>query len=480
MAETQARLEIEDLQNNLREVQELLLRQKLVEDLVHRQEIPKHGLVEQLVHKQHLTELRAKLERLHAADVAFILDALPLDERLAVWELVKADRDGEILLEVSDAVRESLIASMDSRELVAAAETLEADEIADIAPDLPKGVIEEVVQSLPAEERERLRAALSYPEGSVGALMDFDHVSVREDVALEAVTRYLRRLDELPGHTDQLFVIGRDQELKGTLPLARLIVTDLDREVSSVVIPESVRFSPEDPAEDAANAFERYDLVSAPVVDEGGRLIGRLTVDAVVDYIRQKSAESQLAEAGLAHEEDIFAPVLDSFKNRWSWLAINLITAFIASRVIGAFEDSIARLVALAALMPIVAGIGGNSGNQTTTMIVRALALGQIQGANWTKLLGKEIGVALLNGAIWGTLLGAMAYLFYGNVALGGVMALAMILNLVLAATMGVAIPWIRARFGKDPAAGSSVLITACTDSGGFFIFLGLATVFLM
>src|SRR4051812_6721207 len=480
MSEVQSRLEIEDLQRNLREVQELLLRQKLVEDLVHRQEMPKHGLVEQLVHKQHLTELRAKLERLHPADVAFILDALPLDERLAVWELVKADRDGEILLEVSDAVRESLIASMDSRELVAAAETLEADEIADIAPDLPEGVIEEVVQSLPAEERDRLRAALSYPEGSVGALMDFDHVSVREDVALEAVTRYLRRLDELPGHTDQLFVIGRDQELKGTLPLARLIVTDLDREVSSVVIPESVRFSPEDPAEDAANAFERYDLISAPVVDARGRLVGRVTVDAVVDYIRQKSAESQLAEAGLAQEEDIFAPVLNSFKNRWSWLAINLVTAFIASRVIGAFEGSIARLVALAALMPIVAGIGGNSRHQTITMIVRAPALGQIQRDYWRKLIAKELGVALLNGVVWGGLLGLIAYAFYGNVALGGVLALAMILNLDLAATMGVAIPWMRARFGRDPAVGSSVLITAVTDSGGFFIFLGLATLFLV
>jgi magnesium transporter len=480
MAETQARLEIEDLQQNLREVQELLLRQKLVEDLVHRQEMPKHDLVQQLVHKQHLTELRAKLERLHPADIAFILDALPLDERLAVWELVKADRDGEILLEVSDAVRESLIASMDSRELVAAAETLEADELADIAPDLPPSVMEEVVQALPAEGRERLRAALSHPEGSVGALMDFDHVAVREDVTLEAVTSFLRRLDELPSHTDQLFVIGRDQELRGALPLARLIVTDLHLLVSSVVVPDSVKFSPEDRAEDAANAFERYDLVSAPVVDARGRLVGRLTVDAVVDYIRRKSAESQLAEAGLAQEEDIFAPVLNSFKNRWSWLAINLVTAFVASRVIGAFEGSIARLVALAALMPIVAGIGGNSGNQTITMIVRALALGQIQGAYWRKLLAKEIGVALLNGTVWGTLLGVMAYVFYGSVALGGVMALAMILNLVLAASMGVTIPWVRARFGKDPAVGSSVLITACTDSGGFFIFLGLATLILM
>jgi magnesium transporter len=480
MPETQARLEIEDLQKHVLEVQELLHRHKVVENLIGRQDMPKHGLVEQLVHKQHLAELRTKLERLHAADIAFILDALPLEERLAVWNLVKADRDGEILLEVSDAVRESLIASMDPRELVAAAETLEADELADIASDLPPSVMEEVVQALPLEERERLRAALSYPEGSVGALMDFEHVAVRENVTLEAVTRFLRRLDELPDHTDQLFVIDRDQGFKGTLPLSRLIVSDLHLEVSSVVIPESVKLYPEDAAEDAANAFERYDLISAPVVDSRDRLVGRLTVDAVVDYIRRKSAESQLAEAGLAQEEDIFAPVLNSFKNRWSWLAINLVTAFIASRVIGAFEGSIARLVALAALMPIVAGIGGNSGNQTITMIVRALALGQLQGAYWRTLLAKEIGVALLNGAVWGTLLGAIAYAFYGSVPLGGVMALAMILNLVLAAIMGVAIPLVRARFGKDPAVGSSVLITACTDSGGFFIFLGLATLILM
>src|SRR5260221_7336056 len=334
MAETQARLEIEDLQQTLRDVQELLLRQKLVEDLVHRQEMAKHGLVEQLVHKQHLTELRAKLDRLHPADVAFILEALPLQERQAVWELVKADRDGEILLEVSDAVRESLIASMDSRELVAAAETLEADEIADIARDLPEGVIEEVVRALPAEERERLRAALSYPDGSVGALMDFAHVSVREDVTLEAVTRYLRRMDELPDHTDQLFVVDRAQRLKGTLPLARLIVSDLEHEVAKVMLPDSVKFYAQDSAEDAASAFERYDLVSAPVVDASDTLVGRLTVNAVVDYIRERTAESRLAEAGLRQEEDVFAPVLDSFKNRWSWLALNILNALIGSRAI--------------------------------------------------------------------------------------------------------------------------------------------------
>jgi magnesium transporter len=456
MPEALARLEVEDLQQTLREIQALIS------------------------HKAKSAELRARLDALHPADVAYLLEALPLDERLAVWNRVKADRDGEILLEVSEAVRESLIEAMDSAELVAAAETLEADELADIAADLPAGVMEEVVQSLPLEERERLRAALSYPEGSVGALMDFDHVAVRDDVTLEAATRYLRRMDELPDHTDQLFVVDRAQRLKGTLPLARLIVSDLEHEVTKVMVAESVKFSPQDSAEDAASAFERYDLVSAPVVDAADTLIGRLTVNAVVDHIRERSAESRRAEAGLRQEEDVFAPVLDSFKNRWAWLAVNLVTAFIASRVIGLFEGSIERLVALAALMPIVAGVGGNSGNQTITMIVRALALGQIQGSYWRQLLTKEIGVALLNGVVWGTLLGLVAYAFYGNVALGGVMALAMILNLVLAAVMGVAIPWLRARFDRDPAVGSSVLITACTDSGGFFIFLGLATLFLI
>jgi magnesium transporter len=457
MAEAvQSRLETEELQQNLSEVQALL----------------RDG--------ERPGELRAKLDALHPADIAYILEALPPDERLRVWDLVKADRDGDILVEVSDAVRESLIASMNSAELVAAAETLEADELADIAPDLPPAVIEEVVQSLPVEERERLRAALSYPEGTVGALMDFDHVAVREDVTLEAATRYLRRFDELPDHTDQLFVVDREQQFKGTLPLARLIVSDLDLQVAGVIVPESVKLHPEDSAEDAANAFERYDLISAPVVDANDKLIGRLTVDAVVDYIRLRSAESQLAEAGLRHEEDVFASVLDSFKNRWAWLAVNLVTAFIASRVIGVFEHSIAQLVALATLMPIVAGIGGNSGNQTITLIVRALALGQIQGAYWTKLLAKELGVALMNGVVWGSLLGAIAYLLYGRLALAAVMALAMTLNLMLAAAAGVAIPWLRARGGRDPAPGSSVLITAVTDSGGFFIFLGLATLFLV
>ena len=481
MAETAAPTkDLEDLQEDLREVQDLLRRHRIVEGLVRRQEIPGHELVESLVHKQNVTELRAKLDRIHPADIAYILEALPLDERLVVWDLVKAERDGEILLEVSDAVRESLIASMDSHELVAAAEQLEADEIADLAPDLPDDVIHDVFQSLPVEEREQLRAAMSYPEDAVGALMDFDVVSIREDVALEVVTRYLRRFDELPDHTDQVFVVDRDERLKGVLPLSKLIVAELEDTVGKVMVRDMVTLYPDDKAQEAAKAFERYDLVSAAVVDEEGRLVGRVTIDKVVDYIREKSESEVLAQAGLREEEDVFSSVWASVKNRWSWLAINLVTAFVASRVIGVFEGSIEKLVALAALMPIVAGIGGNSGNQTITMIVRSIALGQVQIEQAKKLFAKEIGVSMVNGLIWGGMLGIIAYMLYGSMSLGLVMTAAMTLNLILAALMGVGIPLAMMKLGRDPAMGSSVLITAVTDSGGFFIFLGLATLFLL
>ena len=470
----------EDVQQELREVQELLARHRVVEGLVHRQEMPRHELVEEIVHKQHIAELRRKLDELHPADIAYILEALPLDERLFVWDLVKADRDGEILLEVSDAVRETLIEAMDSHELVAATEQLDTDEIADLAPDLPSEVMQDVFRALSVEEREQLRAAMSYDEDSVGALMDFEAVTVREDVSLEAVLRYLRRFDELPDHTDQLFVVDREERLQGVLPLNLLLVTDPDEMVSNIMVAEPLTLEPDEKAQTAAQAFERYDLVSAPVADKERKLVGRVTVNAVVDYIRESTETEQLSRAGLREGEDIFASVWDSVKNRWAWLAINLVTAFVASRVIGAFEGSIEKLVALAALMPIVAGIGGNSGNQTITMIVRAYALDQVSPTSAKRLLRKELGVALLNGFIWGSVIGVVAWLLYDNEALGLVMTAAMILNLLLAALMGVLIPMTLLKLGRDPAMGSSVLITALTDSGGFFIFLGLATLFLI
>ena len=470
----------ESLQDRLAQVVALLGRHRVVEDLTHRQEGRHQDLVENLVHRQNISELQRKLDDLHPADIAHILEALPLNDRLTVWQLVKAERDGDILLEVSDAVRESLLADMDDDEILAAAKDMDADELADLALELPRDVVHELMESLDSHDRERVRSALSYHEDQVGALMDFEMVTIREDVSLEVVLRYLRRLKELPGHTDKLFVVDYDGVLKGVLPIKRLLVNDPDKQVAEVMANDPVIFHPDDEANDAAQAFERYDLVSAPVVDGNGKLIGRLTIDEMVDLIREESETEVLNMAGLREEEDIFASVWKSVRNRWSWLAINLITAFVASRVIGLFDGSIEKLVALAALMPIVAGIGGNSGNQTITMIVRAMALDQVGTGNTSRLVRKELSVALINGLVWGGVIGGVAFWLYDSFALGLVMTSAMTLNLLLAALMGVLIPMTLMRMGRDPAMGASVMITAMTDSGGFFIFLGLATIFLI
>lgn len=480
MTEVEAKKPQESLQDRLNQVVDLLHKHKLVEDLTHRQEGQHQDLVENLVHRQNLAELQRKMDELHPADIAHILESLPLDDRLTVWQLVKAERDGDILLEVSDAVRETLIADMDDHEILAAARDMDADELADLAPELPRDVVHELMETLDAQQRERVRSALSYEEDQVGALMDFEMVTIRDDVSLEVVLRYLRRLKELPGHTDKLFVVDYDGVLKGVLPIKRLLVNDPDKDVAEVMATDPVTFNPDEDGYDAAQAFERYDLISAPVVDKNGKLIGRLTIDEMVDLIREESESEVLNMAGLREEEDIFASVWKSVGNRWAWLATNLVTAFIASRVIGLFEGSIEKLVALAALMPIVAGIGGNSGNQTITMIVRAMALDQIQTSSANRLLRKELGVALVNGLVWGGVIGLVAFYLYGNWELGAVMTGAMTLNLLLAALMGVLIPMTLLRLGRDPAMGSSVMITAMTDSGGFFIFLGLATLFLM
>ena len=466
------------LQGHLARVSEMLDRYRVGEELAARE---RGGREEDPVAAEaSVAELQRAIDQLHPADVAHILEALPPEDRLSVWNLVKADRDGEILLEVSDAVRESLLADMDAPEILAAAEQLDADELADLAEDLPDDVVHELMQRLDAPEREQLRSAMSYEEDQVGALMDFEMITIREDVSLEVVLRYLRFLKEIPEQTDKIFVVNSENVLTGVLPLKWLLVNDPARMVSDVMAVDANTFHPDEDVVDSAEAFERYDLISAPVVDVDGRLIGRLTIEAMVDVIREESDAETLSRGGLREDEDIFASVWKSLRNRWTWLAMNLVTAFIASRVIGLFEGSIEKLVALAALMPIVAGIGGNSGNQTITMIVRALALGQISPSSAKRLLRKEVGVAVINGLIWGGVIGIVAWLLYGNAALGAVMTAAMTLNLLLAALMGVLIPMTLIRYDRDPAMGASVMITALTDSGGFFIFLGLATLFLV
>lgn len=480
----------EEAHRALMRVQALLDKQRRAESLIFRKRArgepaadeQDNALVEARVHTQHLTELRSILDRLHPADIAYLLEALPRNDRVVVWDAVKTERDGEILIEVSDAVRETLIASMDREELVDAVEQLEADEIAAIVEDLPADVVEEVKQGLTAEERSQLRAAMSYPENSVGARMDFEMVTIRDDVSLEVVLRYLRRFDTLPNHTDQVFVVDRDEVLRGALPLDRLLLNEPEIGVAAVMKADLLTLAPMDDVSDAAQAFERYDLVSAPVVDASGRLVGRLTVDEVVDVIREEGEQEALAAAGLREEEDLFASVWNSAKNRWLWLAINLGTAFFASRVIGAFEATIAEVVALATLMTIVMGIAGNSGNQAMTLMIRSLALGQVTRGNTRRLVLKELAVAGLNGVVWGGIAGLVAWWIYSGIPYGWLVGLtvtlAMMLNMIVGTLVGMFVPLLLQRYGRDPAIGSSVLLTFTTDSMGVFIFLGLATLF--
>ena len=305
-------------------------------------------------------------------------------------------------------------------------------------------------------------------------------VKVREDVSLEAVLRYLRRFEALPDHTDQVFVVDRNDRLQGSLPLGELLINEPEAMVADVMQRDVLRLDPLDDASEAAQAFERYDLVSAPVVDPQGRLIGRLIVADVLDVIREEGESDLFQQAGLIEEEDLFSSVWNSAKNRWLWLAVNLCTAFFASRVIGAFEGTIEKVVALAALMPIVAGIAGNSGNQTMTLVIRSLALGQVTSGNARRLLYKELAIAGLNGVVWGGIAGLFAWWLYRGSAQGGLlgltMTLAIVLNLLVGAMIAMAVPLVLERSGRDPAIGSSVLLTFSTDSMGFFIFLGLAT----
>ena len=469
----------EYLRQHLQEVVELLGKQKLEEAIVRQQSMPHHDLVETLMHKRHQVAIKQKLDNLHSADIAYILEALPVEERLIVWNLVESELDGQILLDVSDAVRETLISSMDKSELLSATEQLDTDEIADLAPDLPEEVMQELLQNLNDQNRRRLESVLAYADDSVASLMDFGMVTLRADTTLGAVMRYLRRRGEMPEHTDKLFVVDENNVLQGVLSLRRLVTHNPDLTVAAVMAKDVVFFRLDDDAEEAARAFERYDLLSAPVVDADHRLQGRIGIDTIVDLIRRKSDEEQLAEAGLREDEDIFSSVWKSARNRWVWLAINLVTAFASTRVIGLFEDTIVKIVALASLMPIVAGIGGNTGNQTSILIVRSLALGLLNSTNTRRLVIKELLIGLLNGIVWGSVLGLLAYGLYASVDLGLVMAAATLLNLLVAAITGLAIPLIRHRMGLDPAIGTSVLLTAMTDGMGFFIFLGLARLFL-
>jgi magnesium transporter len=467
---------VHDLQD---EVMRLLERHRVLTSLASRQQTPRHDLLEQMQHRQNLVELQRHLKLQHPADIAVILDSLPDDDRLLVFRQLGPEQAGASLVEASDTVRAALFRELEREELVTILRTLDADDLAFLSGEAPEDVIEEVSQSLAAQDRSWLKDARQHDENSVGRLMTLDVVAVRDSQTVGDVLNDLRALPEIPDQTDRLFVVDARQIVRGAIPLHTLVRSDPAATTKDVMLADCDTFTPGTPSAQAAKAFEKYDLVSAPVVDDRGKLIGRITIDRVMDYLRESAEQLALTRAGLRGAEDLFANVRQSVHNRWPWLALNLVTAFLASRVISQFEDTITSVVALAALMPIVASIGGNTGNQTVALVIRALALDQLREQHG-QLIRKELTVSLVNGLTWGAVTGLLAIALYRNAALGAVMMTAVVLNLIVAAITGIAVPLLLHRARRDPAQGASVVLTFVTDSMGFFLFLGLAQLFLL
>lgn len=427
-----------------------------------------------------MRRLKPLLHALHPAETAVLLEAIPPAKRELVWGLLPDEDHGEVLLHVNDEVRSELIEDLDDAVLLKATEGLEMDDLADLIEDLPETVTQQVLRSMDMQNRERLEAVLSFPADSAGGLMNTDSVTVRPDVSLDVVTRYLRQRTTLPDQTDTLFVVSRYGRYLGMLSLAKLVTVDPERDVSEVMN-TSVEALPADlPASQVAKKFQDLDLISAPVVDAEGMLIGRITIDDVVDVIRDEAEHSIMSMAGLDEEEDIFAPIPRSARRRAIWLGANLFTAFMAAYVVGLFEATLSQVVALAVLMPIVASMGGIGGSQTLTLMIRGLALGQIGFSNARALLVKELAVAAINGLVWAIVVAGLAYLWFGNLALGGVIAGALVINQIVAALAGVGIPLGMRKLGIDPALAGSVVLTTVTDVVGFGVFLGLGALILL
>lgn len=424
-----------------------------------------------------LTEV---VSSMHPADIADVLEALAPSQRQQLWPLVGPESMGEVLAEVAEGVRPALLEVLDEAVLVQAVSRLDTDDIADLIPDLPEDVVSRLLFVLDKQEREQLDAVLAYPDDTAGGLMDAHVLTVREDISLDVALRYLRQLGSIPTDTNKLFVVDRKGKLTGTLFLSSLLVEPPESKVNEVMKTEVVKFNVLTADTDVAAAFEKYNLITAPVVDEQNRLVGRITIDDVVDVIRDEADHSVMAPAGLRDDEDIFAPVGRSTRNRAVWLGVNLLTAFLASWVIGMFEHTIQKVVALAVLMPIVASMGGNAGTQTVTLVVRGMALGLVTDANARQVLVRELMIGVLNSMIWAIVVAIVAVLWFENSMLGVVIGLAMIINLVMAALSGVLIPIVVRKLGIDPALASGVALTTITDVVGFFSFLGLAALMLV
>jgi len=428
--------------------------------------------------KDELDIARDIVATLHSSEIADVLESMPSRERDKVWQLIDPELEGDVLSHMQDAVRAEFLEQMHPEELADATKLLAADDVADILQDLPDDKADTVLRSMDEQNLQRLASVLTYPEDTAGGLMNIDVVSVRADVSLDAVARYLRLLGEIPPKTDNLMVVDRENIYLGVLPLTELLVRGPESSVG-VWMEEEAYLSVNTPEAEVTKLFEQRDLVSAAVIDEEGHLLGRITIDDVVDVIQEEAEQAVRNMAGLS-EDDMFSPVFVSTKRRAIWLGINLLTAFLASWVIGRFEDTIQELVALAVLMPVVAGMGGIAGSQTLTIAIRGIALGQIVKTNIKPLLIKELTVGALNGILWSCVVATIVILWFDNLFLGIVIGTSMMINLVIAALAGAAIPLVLKRFGIDPAIAGGVILTTVTDIVGFMTFLGLATIFLV
>jgi len=445
--------------------------------------LPASKLIDQVI--DHLdegnaAEVTAQLEPLHAAEVAGLLESLPPELRRQTWELLPEGMEGETLAQLGEEVRGGILKTMDQDDVLAAAEGMADVDLATVIEELSEAVSETLLKSLDEDRRLRLEAALSFEEGTVGRLMSADVISVRGDVTLAVVMRYLRRLKPLPPHTDALMVIDELGYYQGKL-FINDVVTDNPKALVENVMIETADWIAADASEhDVAVLFERRDLISAAVLGKQGELFGRITVDDAMDIIVAEADKAMLAQGGLKEDEDLFSPVLPSAKRRAVWLGINLITVFMAAWVIGRFEEALDKIVALAILLPVVASMGGIAGSQTLTLTIRGLALGQVSKANLSWLNRKEVLVGLINGVAWAVVVAIVTFAWFQDEGIALIIAAAMVINLVAASASGVLVPVVLDRMGIDPALSGAVVLTTVTDIVGFMSFLGLATLFLL
>jgi magnesium transporter len=425
-------------------------------------------------------QIRELINSFSGAEIGDMLEALPQPRRQLVWDLVDTRLDGEVLVQVNDEVRAGLIRDMPDEELVEAVEDMDIDDLADILEDFPEQVTQEVLRSLDNQEREHLEKVMQFPEDSAGGLMDPDVVTVRADVSLDAVLRYLRLRGEMPEDLDKLFVVSRDGQYRGDLKLSDLLTNDLHREVSELIDTSTSAIPVNMHASQVSTEFEHHDLISAPVVDANNILVGRITIDDVVDIIIEEAEHAVLTVAGLDEEDDMFAPVVHSARRRWVWLGVNLITALMAALVLYAFEPTLDQIVATAVLFPVVMSMGGIAGTQTLTLMIRGMATGQVSSSNIPAMLRKELAVGILNGLVFSVLVALIAYYWYEDFTLGVVMAVAILFNLIAGALAGALIPVILKKMKIDPALAGGVVLTTVTDVIGILAFIGLATYILV